>query len=56
MEKIHAKEVVEQAFTRFGTPEIVNADRGTPNADPMTLESFAAQTNNRLLLKQLTYV
>jgi putative transposase len=29
MEACHAKEVIEQAFTRFGVPEIVNTDQGS---------------------------
>ena len=29
LEAIHAKEVVEQAFARYGTPEIVNTDQGS---------------------------
>ena len=29
LEAIHAKEVIEQAFARYGTPEIVNTDQGS---------------------------
>ena len=29
LEACHAKEVIEQAFARFGTPEIVNTDQGS---------------------------
>ncbi len=29
LEAIHAKEVIEQAFARYGRPEIVNADQGS---------------------------
>ena len=29
LEAIHAKEVIEQAFLRYGTPEIVNTDQGS---------------------------
>ena len=29
LEAIHAKEVIEQAFAHFGTPEIVNTDQGS---------------------------
>ena len=29
LEACHAKEVIEQAFTRWGTPEIVNTDQGS---------------------------
>ena len=29
LEAFHAAEVLEQAFTRFGTPEIVNTDQGS---------------------------
>ena len=29
-EAVHAKEVIEQAFARHGTPEIVNTDQGSP--------------------------
>ena len=29
LEAIHAKEVIEQAFTRYGVPEIVNTDQGS---------------------------
>ena len=30
LEAVHAKEVIEQAFARHGTPEIVNTDQGSP--------------------------
>ena len=29
LEAVHAKEVIEQAFTRYGVPEIVNTDQGS---------------------------
>ena len=29
LEAIHAREVVEQAFARYGAPEIVNTDQGS---------------------------
>jgi len=29
LEAVHAKEVIEQAFNRYGTPEIVNTDQGS---------------------------
>jgi putative transposase len=29
LEALHAKEVIEQAFARYGTPEIVNTDQGS---------------------------
>ena len=29
LEAIHAKEVIEEAFTRYGVPEIVNTDQGS---------------------------
>lgn len=29
LETVHAKEVIEQAFARYGTPEIVNTDQGS---------------------------
>ncbi len=29
LEACHAKEVIEEAFTRYGTPEIVNVDQGS---------------------------
>ena len=29
LEAIHAKEVIEQAFARYGTPEVVNTDQGS---------------------------
>jgi putative transposase len=29
LEAMHAKEVIEQAFARFGTPEVVNTDQGS---------------------------
>ena len=37
LEAIHAKEVIEQAFARYGTPEIVNTDQGSQfTADEFT--------------------
>lgn len=29
LEAVHAKEVIEQAFARYGVPEIVNTDQGS---------------------------
>ena len=29
LEACHAREIIEQAFTRYGTPEIVNTDQGS---------------------------
>jgi putative transposase len=29
LEAVHAKEIIEQAFKRYGTPEIVNTDQGS---------------------------
>jgi putative transposase len=29
LEACHATEIIEQAFARYGTPEIVNADQGS---------------------------
>ena len=38
LEAVHAKEVIEQAFARFGVPEIVNTDQGSQ----FTAEEFAS--------------
>ena len=38
LEAIHAKEVIEQAFARYGVPEIVNTDQGSQ----FTAEAFTA--------------
>ena len=38
MEAIHAVEVIEQAFARYGTPEIVNTDQGSQ----FTAEEFTS--------------
>jgi putative transposase len=38
LEACHAKEVIEQAFARYGTPEIVNTDQGSQ----FTAEEFTA--------------
>ena len=38
LEAVHAKEVIEQAFTRYGTPEIVNTDQGSQ----FTAEEFTS--------------
>ncbi len=38
MEAVHAKEVIEQAFARYGTPEIVNTDQGSQ----FTAEEFTS--------------
>ena len=36
LEAVHAKEVIEQAFTRYGVPDIVNTDQGSQ----FTAETF----------------
>ena len=38
LEAIHAKEVIEQAFARYGVPEIVNTDQGSQ----FTAEEFTS--------------
>ena len=38
LEAIHAKDVIEQAFARYGTPEIVNTDQGSQ----FTAEEFTS--------------
>lgn len=38
LEAVHAKEAVEQAFARYGTPEIVNTDQGSQ----FTAEEFTS--------------
>jgi putative transposase len=38
LEAVHAREVIEQAFARYGTPEIVNVDQGSQ----FTAEEFSA--------------
>lgn len=43
LEASHAKEVIEQAFARFGTPEIVNTDQGSQ----FTAEEFTDAVLNR---------
>ena len=43
LEASHAKEVIEQAFARFGTPEIVNTDLGSQ----FTAEDFTDAVQNR---------
>ncbi len=43
LEAIHAKEVVEQAFARYGTPEIVNTDQGSQ----FTAEEFTHAVRSR---------
>lgn len=43
LEASHAKEVIEQAFARFGTPEIVNTDQGSQ----FTAEDFTDAVQNR---------
>ncbi len=43
LEAIHAKEVLEQAFARFGTPEIVNTDQGSQ----FTAEEFTQAVHDR---------
>jgi len=34
LEAVHAKEVIEQAFARYGVPEIVNTDQGSQFTAP----------------------
>lgn len=36
LEAVHAKEVIEQAFARYGVPEIVNTDQGSRFTAPTT--------------------
>jgi len=43
LEASHAKEVIEQAFARFGTPEIVNTDQGS---------QFTAEDSTDAVLKR----
>lgn len=38
LEAVHAKEVIEQAFARYGVPEIVNTDQGSQ----FTAEEFTS--------------
>lgn len=38
LEAVHAKEVIEQAFARYGAPEIVNTDQGSQ----FTAEEFTS--------------
>ena len=38
LEAVHAKEVIEQAFARYGVPEIVNIDQGSQ----FTAEEFTS--------------
>ena len=38
LQAVHAKEVIEQAFARYGTPEIVNTDQGSQ----FTAEEFTS--------------
>ena len=38
LEAVHAKEVIEQAFARYGTPEFVNTDQGSQ----FTAEEFTS--------------
>ena len=43
LEAVHAKEVIEQAFNRYGTPEIVNTDQGS---------QFTAEEFTRVVLSK----
>src|SRR5450631_4245429 len=43
LEACHAKEIIEQAFARYGTPEIVNTDQGSQ----FTAEEFTAAVLKR---------
>jgi putative transposase len=43
LEACHATEVIEQAFARYGTPEIVNTDQGS---------QFTAEEFTRVVLEQ----
>ena len=46
LEAIHAKEVIEQALARWGTPEIVNTDQGSQfTAEEFTTAVLAAGCN-----------
>jgi hypothetical protein len=47
LEAIHAKEVVEQAFARYGTPEIVNTDHGAPRVDHRGFAFVASDARRR---------
>ena len=43
LEAVHAKEVIEQAFARYGTPEIVNTDQGSQFTAPAFTEVVLAK-------------
>ena len=43
LEAVHAKEVIEQAFAKYGAPEIVNTDQGS---------QFTAEEFTRVVLTQ----
>ena len=43
LEAVHAKEVIEQAFARYGTPEIVNTDQGSQFTAPAFTEAVLAK-------------
>ena len=43
LEAVHAKEVIEQAFNRYCTPEIVNTDQGS---------QFTAEEFTRVVLSK----
>jgi len=48
LEASHAKEVIEQAFARYGTPEIVNTDQGSQfTAEEFTGVVLAKGCNRR---------
>ena len=43
LEAVHAKEVIEQAFARYGVPEIVNTDQGSQFTAPAFTEVVLAK-------------
>ena len=43
LEAVHAKEVIEQAFARYGVPEIVNTDQGSQFTAPAFTQAVLAK-------------
>jgi putative transposase len=43
LEACHAREVIDAAFARYGTPDIVNTDQGSQ----FTAETFTAYSGER---------
>src|SRR3990172_6914552 len=43
LEAVHAKEVIEQAFARYGVPEIVNTDQGSQFTAPAFTDAVLAK-------------